>query len=119
MCSNIIDLWSSYVLLFTLSQIFESYIPRSQDLENDKERLSYLEDIVNDAGLIANTCELLYLPSNDGDFDEVIGKSSQVYFFTVIYTAAQNLSFEVMIGNELENDSFCFCCQYLHSEVLV
>lgn len=43
------------------SEAFEGYVPKSQDLESDKERLSYLEDVVNGAGLVASTCELLYV----------------------------------------------------------
>ncbi|XP_077529656.1 juvenile hormone acid O-methyltransferase-like [Haemaphysalis longicornis] len=60
------DRWKAF------SNIFEEYIPGSQDLENDKERLSYLEDIVRDAGLTANTCELLYVQTNHGNFKEVV-----------------------------------------------
>ncbi|KAL1484225.1 hypothetical protein MTO96_032705 [Rhipicephalus appendiculatus] len=36
-------------------------MPKSQDLEDDKARLSYMRDILDSAGLTANTCELLYL----------------------------------------------------------
>lgn len=55
-------------------QIFEGYIPESQDFESEQERLTYLEDIVKGAGLIANTCQLLYAPLTYENWEECIGK---------------------------------------------
>ncbi|KAH7939935.1 juvenile hormone acid O-methyltransferase [Rhipicephalus sanguineus] len=49
-----LDRWKKF------SNVFEELTPKSQDLEDDKERLSYLRDILDSAGLKANTCELLY-----------------------------------------------------------
>ncbi|XP_077531155.1 juvenile hormone acid O-methyltransferase-like [Haemaphysalis longicornis] len=51
---------------------FEGYTPTSQDLDNDKERLSYLGDLVNGAGLVARTCEMLYVQHDYDDLDEFI-----------------------------------------------
>lgn len=42
------------------SKVFEDFTPKSQDLKDDKARLSYLRGILDSAGLTANTCELLY-----------------------------------------------------------
>lgn len=54
------------------TNIFEEYIPESQDLESDQERLVYLEDIVNGSGLIAKTCELLHMPVTYKNWEECI-----------------------------------------------
>lgn len=54
------------------SHFFEGYTPKSQDLDSDKERLSYVKDIVTAASLIANTCELLYVQPNYENFEEYI-----------------------------------------------
>ncbi|KAL1484224.1 hypothetical protein MTO96_032704 [Rhipicephalus appendiculatus] len=49
-----LDRWRKF------SKVFEEFTPKSQDLEDDQARLSYLRDILDTAGLTANTCELLY-----------------------------------------------------------
>lgn len=54
------------------ASIFEGYIPKSQDFDNDQERLHYLEDIVKGADLIAKTCELLYTPLTYKNWEECI-----------------------------------------------
>lgn len=61
-----LDRWKDF------STIFEGYIPESQDFDSEQERLTYLEDIVKGAGLIANTCQLLYTPLTYENWEECI-----------------------------------------------
>ncbi|XP_037509136.1 juvenile hormone acid O-methyltransferase [Rhipicephalus sanguineus] len=58
-----LDRWKKF------SNVFNEFTPKSQDLEDDKARLSYLRNILDSAGLAANTCELLYVKI---DFSESI-----------------------------------------------
>ncbi|XP_075532333.1 juvenile hormone acid O-methyltransferase-like isoform X1 [Dermacentor variabilis] len=46
------------------SNVFDGFTPKSHDLEDDIARLSYMRELLDSAGLMANTCELLY-----GGFD--------------------------------------------------
>ncbi|KAH7934133.1 hypothetical protein HPB49_021698 [Dermacentor silvarum] len=50
-----LDHWKKF------SNVFDGFMPKSQDLEDDDARLSYLRDILDSAGLMAHTCDLLYL----------------------------------------------------------
>lgn len=43
------------------AHVFESFVPKSQDLEDDEARLTYLQDILHNANLKASTCELRYV----------------------------------------------------------
>ncbi|XP_050047508.2 juvenile hormone acid O-methyltransferase-like isoform X3 [Dermacentor andersoni] len=49
-----LERWSKY------AQLFEGFVPNSQDLDSDQARLAYLRDILKTSGLTAQTCELLY-----------------------------------------------------------
>lgn len=46
------------------SKVFESFVPRSQDLEDDDARIAYVREILRGADLEPNTCELLYVQPN-------------------------------------------------------
>ncbi|XP_077494486.1 juvenile hormone acid O-methyltransferase-like [Amblyomma americanum] len=49
-----LDRWKKF------SSVLEGFVPKSQDLEDDDARLSYLLDLLNGAGLKPRTCELLF-----------------------------------------------------------
>lgn len=49
-----LERWRKY------AELFESFVPNSQDLEDDQARLTYLRDIIKTSGLTAQTCDLLY-----------------------------------------------------------
>ncbi|XP_070383738.1 juvenile hormone acid O-methyltransferase-like [Dermacentor albipictus] len=61
-----LDRWKKF------SNVFAGFMPKSQDLEDDKARLSYLRGILDSADLTANTCELLYLQLNYENPQELI-----------------------------------------------
>lgn len=50
-----LDRWKKF------SHVFEGFVPKSQDLEDDDARLSYIEDILQSANLKPSTCELRYV----------------------------------------------------------
>ncbi|KAK8776104.1 hypothetical protein V5799_030565 [Amblyomma americanum] len=43
------------------SKLFEGFVPKSQDLEDDKARISYVQEALRAAGLEPSTCELLFV----------------------------------------------------------
>ncbi|KAL1481133.1 hypothetical protein MTO96_050434 [Rhipicephalus appendiculatus] len=49
-----LDRWKKF------SDVFDEFMPKSQDMEDDKARLSYMRNILGSAGLTVHTCELLY-----------------------------------------------------------
>ncbi|XP_054933776.1 juvenile hormone acid O-methyltransferase-like [Dermacentor andersoni] len=55
-----LDRWSKF------SKMFEGFVPKSQDLEDDDARISYAQDILRRAGLEPSTCVLLYVQPNYG-----------------------------------------------------
>lgn len=50
-----LDRWRKF------SHVFEGFVPKSQDMEDDDARLYYLQDILHSANLKPSTCELRYV----------------------------------------------------------
>uniref|UniRef100_A0A023GBK7 Putative juvenile hormone acid methyltransferase n=1 Tax=Amblyomma triste TaxID=251400 RepID=A0A023GBK7_AMBTT len=53
-----LDRWKKF------AKVFEGFVPKSQDLEDDKARVLYLQDALRAAGLEPSTCELLFVRPN-------------------------------------------------------
>lgn len=61
-----LDRWRKF------SHVFEGFVPKSQDLEDDDARLYYLQDILHSANLKPRTCELRYVLVDHSEPDHFI-----------------------------------------------